>query len=74
MTKKDYELIAGALRRVRPSEAAEALARQGGTAAYAEIAQWAGAVKSVSAALASQNLRFDAGEFKDACYKREVRA
>jgi len=72
MTEKDYELIAGALAKARPSTAAEALARQGDMAAYAEIAKWRGVVKAVAGALEGQNSRFDKARFEDACYKREA--
>jgi len=72
MTKKDFELIARALAGARPSTAAEALARQGDTAAYAEIAKWRGVVKAVEGALASQHSRFNATRFSETCYKRDA--
>jgi hypothetical protein len=60
MTKKDFELIARALRDARP----------GGNVARAEpnvMMQWTATVMRISAALMDTNPRFDAERFRKAC-------
>lgn len=64
MTRKDYELIAAALRAAKP-------AIRGTPAKYGErLGAWAASVESLAAALKGDNPRFDPDRFVDACVKR----
>jgi len=63
MTRKDYALIAQAMRDIRPpkpfalSDEAEREVRL----------QWNSSVESLAVSLQLDNPRFDAGKFRDAC-------
>ncbi len=66
MTRKDYELIAAALRKAQPAlrgPLAEDVARQGA---------WSATVESLAAALAAENPWLDANYFIDACTGRNA--
>ncbi len=66
MTRKDYELIAAALRKAQPAlrgPLAEDVARQGA---------WSATVERLADALAAENPRFDANRFIDACTGRKA--
>ena len=60
MTRKDYELIAAALRKSHPA---------GDPAAHAV---WRRSVIDIADALAAENPRFDANRFVDACTGRKA--
>ncbi len=67
MTRKDYQLIAEALRKARPIEQGDEVSR-----AVAR-AQHRVAVSYITGALAGDNPRFDEGKFLDAVYGADAR-
>lgn len=64
MTRKDYQLIAAALYRARPTEASGAL----------EVLQWVSDSLSIADALQADNPRFDRRRFLAACGHGSVEA
>lgn len=65
MTRKDYVLIAAALRKSKP---AQVDARSSRAKCYGEaVATWAGCVSATAAALAADNPLFDSERFLAAC-------
>jgi hypothetical protein len=68
VTKKDFELLAGVMRAVRPdTDRAETYGKY--RLDLAMIAQWDNTVRALVDALASTNPRFDRERFLKACKK-----
>lgn len=63
MTRKDYELLAGALRKVKPT----CDPNEGGDAFASRQLEWAACCLSIADALEGDNPRFDRARFLSAC-------